>query len=250
MNVYKKIFRHLRSQNKNISNEHFNFSKFHVMSHYTDFIRLYETTDEYDISHDEVKHKYMFKDFWKRINKKETFLKQLLWHNKRRINVLIMKNVQTYRVRVAQVFAMMNISIMNTRFTRDLLELKLINENINQLMKERKKIWNSKMNSQYWCYIKKLIELLNMSEVILVLIVFIKEQCSTFDKNEINSTNRYKLERNSSWIDNFYVDVHDSITCWFLNEKNCSNLNKLVEKKIQCKSNWQNKIDCWRRDYV
>ena len=73
MNVYKEIFRHLRSQHKNISNEHFSFSKFHVMSHYIDFIRLYEITDEYDISHDEVKHKYMFKDFYEKINKKEIF---------------------------------------------------------------------------------------------------------------------------------------------------------------------------------
>ena len=161
-----------------------------------------------------------------------------------------MKNVQTYKIQIAQISAMINISIMNTRSTRDLFKLKLINENINRLIKERKKIWNSKINSQYWYYVKKLIELLNMFELIFALIVFIKRQRSTFDKNEITSTNKYKLEKNSSWIDNFYVNVHDSIIYWFLDEKNCSNLNNLVEKKIRCKSNWQNKINRWKRDYV
>jgi hypothetical protein len=67
------------------------------MIHYTEFIRKYKTADEYDILHDEVKHKYMFKKYYNRINKRDIFQKQLIFHNIRRMKVLIMKNVIRYK---------------------------------------------------------------------------------------------------------------------------------------------------------
>jgi hypothetical protein len=48
------------------------------MSHYFDFIRKYDTINDYDISHDEIKHKYMIKQFDDKINKRKTFQKQLI----------------------------------------------------------------------------------------------------------------------------------------------------------------------------
>jgi hypothetical protein len=97
MNVFKSIFVSARSSNKKTKKKHFNFFKFHVMTHYVAFIRKYETTDEYDIAHDEVKHKYMFKEYYIRINKRDTFLTQLVFHNDRRLMILIMKNVIIYK---------------------------------------------------------------------------------------------------------------------------------------------------------
>jgi hypothetical protein len=45
------------------------------MSHYFDFIRKYDMTNDYDISHDEIKHKYMIKQYYDKTNKKKTFQK-------------------------------------------------------------------------------------------------------------------------------------------------------------------------------
>ncbi len=73
INSFKNEFKHLRSSDKNTQNDHFNFLKFHVMSHYAEFIRKYETVDEYDTSYDEIKHKYMFKKYYERINKRDFF---------------------------------------------------------------------------------------------------------------------------------------------------------------------------------
>jgi hypothetical protein len=61
INSFKNEFKHLRSSDKNTKDDHFNFLKFHVMSHYSEFIRKYKTIHKYDTSHDEIKHKYMFK---------------------------------------------------------------------------------------------------------------------------------------------------------------------------------------------
>ncbi len=40
------------------------------------------------------------------------------------------------------------------------------------------------------------------------------------------------------------------LTCWIRNEQDSSNMKNLIEEKVRCKSNWQNKIDHWRRNYV
>jgi hypothetical protein len=97
MNVFKSIFVFARSSNRETEKEHFNFLKFHVMTHYVVFIRKYKTADEYDIAHDEIRHKYMFKKYYIRINKRDTFLTQLIFHNDRRLKILIMKNMIIYK---------------------------------------------------------------------------------------------------------------------------------------------------------
>jgi hypothetical protein len=47
-------------------------------------------------SHDEIKHKYMIKQYYDKTNKRKTFQKQLIQHNKRRMKVFIMKNIMRY----------------------------------------------------------------------------------------------------------------------------------------------------------
>ncbi len=85
VNFFKSVFRDTRQFAQKNEKKHFNFFKFHVISHYFDFIRKYDTTNNYDISHDEIKHKYEIKQFYDKINKRKTFQKQLIHHNKRRM---------------------------------------------------------------------------------------------------------------------------------------------------------------------
>jgi hypothetical protein len=53
VNFFKSVFRETQQFAQENENEHFNFSKFHIMSYYFDFIRKYDTINDYDISHDE-----------------------------------------------------------------------------------------------------------------------------------------------------------------------------------------------------
>jgi hypothetical protein len=90
-----------------------------------------------------------------------------------------------------------------------------------------------------------------MSKLISVLIIFIREQRrTTNDMQEMKEIDKYRRESNSSWMKNLYVNLHEFLTCWIRNEQDSSNMKNLIEEKVRCKSNWQNKIDHWRRDYV
>jgi hypothetical protein len=252
INTFKNEFKHLRSSNKNIENDHFNFLKFHVMSHYSEFIRKYETADEYDTSHDEIKHKYMFKKYYERINKRNFFQEQLLWHNKRRVNVLTLKNNLLYdelvREREHSSLKIM-IEIKIIRSSRDYLDL--IELNMYDDIQKTNESWNFVKNFRQWCLINDLAKWMNMSELISALTIFIKKQRrTTNDMQKMKEIDKYRRESNSSWVKNLYVNFHDFLTCWIRNEQDSSNIKNLIEEKIRCKSNWQNKFDHWRRNYV
>ncbi len=99
INIFKKIFRWSHSIEQNNKKSHFNFFKFYVISHYSNFIRKFEASNEYDTSHDEIRHKYMIEEFYHRTNKKEIFQTQLIEHNKRRLNILTTKNLKRHATR-------------------------------------------------------------------------------------------------------------------------------------------------------
>ena len=73
INKLKIEFVDFRPVFKKIEKNHFNFFKFHVMSHYIKFIRLYDSVDQFDISHMKTTHKYLMKIFYQRTNKNENY---------------------------------------------------------------------------------------------------------------------------------------------------------------------------------
>jgi hypothetical protein len=92
---------------------------------------------------------------------------------------------------------------------------------------------------------------MNMSKLISALTIFIKEQRRTTNNmQELKEIDKYCRESNSSWMKNLYVNFHDFLTCWIRNKQDSSNMKNLIEEKIRCKSNWQNKFDHWKQDYV
>ncbi|MCJ1466076.1 hypothetical protein MMC07_004695 [Pseudocyphellaria aurata] len=130
INVYKEGFQDIRRTDGNVE-KRFDFPKFHVMSHYSDHVRKFDTTDGYDMAHFEANHKFMLKAFYKRTNKRETFQEQLLWHNKRRIKALAMKDIlmaflhTQRRKNLTDLLNKDSIQATNTQPTRDPLELSL-----------------------------------------------------------------------------------------------------------------------------
>lgn len=73
VNKLKEVFWEFQSVNKKTNKGHFNFLKFHVITHYIDFIYQYNSANRFNISHSEVTHKYLVKTFYKQINKRDDF---------------------------------------------------------------------------------------------------------------------------------------------------------------------------------
>ncbi len=120
---FKEAFRQSRPIEQETGEGHFNFSKYHALSHYADFIRKYGAADGYDTSHDEAKHKYMIQEFYDRTNKRETFQAQLIEHNERRLNILAMKDIVRH---AGEQPHDKDINFIYIRAIRDPLDLKLL----------------------------------------------------------------------------------------------------------------------------
>ncbi len=168
------------------------------------------------------------------------------------MNVLTLKNNLLYdefvRERKHSSLKIM-IEIKIIRSFRDYLDL--IELNMYDDIQKTNEFWNSVKNSRQWCLINDLAKWMNMSKLISALTVFIKKKRrTTNDMQKMRKIDKYRRESNSSWVKNLYVNLHDFLTCWIRNEQDSSNMKNLIEEKIRCKSNWQNKFDHWRRNYV
>ncbi len=83
----------MRSVNLNISEEHFNILKLHVMTHYAQHIHQYDSADNIDTEHSEATHKFLVKVFFSQTNKHKSFQQQLLLHNTCHLNLTAIKNL-------------------------------------------------------------------------------------------------------------------------------------------------------------
>ena len=123
INVYKKALWNWRRSEKN-PERRFDFCKFHGMLHYSDHVNNFGTMNGYNTAHFKANHKFVLKLFYNRINKRENFLKQLVWHNQQRIKTLAMKETVTSFHR-SKDFTDNLIEATVTKPTKNYLELKL-----------------------------------------------------------------------------------------------------------------------------
>ncbi len=238
INFFKEIFRQIRSIMQKIEEDHFNFSKFHAFSHYVNFIKRYDAVDEYDISHDEIKHKYMIKKFYDRINKRETFQIQLIEHNKRRLNILVMKDIMRH---AQERNINKDINFTHTRSSRDSLNLKFLR--IISTSNNRYQRMNFSQSLIHWCLIQKLNEKIQIFDLIAALTMFVRENRLKRNEKSSDSRDNYRRESDFQWILNYEICLHDSIICWIRTRHNSLDMNELIEEEMRCKSRWQNRID-------
>ncbi|MCJ1470749.1 hypothetical protein MMC07_009396 [Pseudocyphellaria aurata] len=169
------------------------------MSHYSDHVRKFGTTDGYDTAHFEANHKFMLKVFYKRTNKREILQEQLLWHNKRRIKTLAMKDIlmaSLHTERRKDLTDLLNedsIQAINTQPTRDPLKLSFYGT-IEQTDKRQKE-------ARQWCKARDLAKLIDLPEFIPALAVFIKQQYRAAGNKSPTSRDKYLRERDPSWVE-------------------------------------------------
>jgi hypothetical protein len=171
-----------------IEKNNFNFFKFYVITHYVDFIKKYETANKYDTFHDETRHKYIVKKFYCKINKREIFHTQLIEHNKKRIKILTLKNKMQSTKKNSQT---KKIEFTHTRVSKNSLNLKFVNSAINQHQHK-----NSSRSSIHWCSIRELDIKTQISNLMSIAIVFVREE--RLKKSEKSSNSRICFRRESN----------------------------------------------------
>ena len=94
MDTLKPAFRKYRINSRDKDEAgHFNFPKFHAITHYPEFIRMYGTTDGVDTSQMEAAHKWIVKGHFSRTNKHADYQEQIIRHSTRQTNAMAMEEL-------------------------------------------------------------------------------------------------------------------------------------------------------------
>ncbi len=241
INVLKEVFKQFQHD------KNFNYLKFHVISHYMNFIQRYESADDFDTSYMKIAHKFLIKDYYDLTNKQKNFQMQILHHNTWRVNMLAMRNIIlhdliTFR---SEIDERMKVMITKSSRSLDLMQLEWDLSEMNSNLR-----WNWFSNFRFWRIASEIAKTTHIKNFLNELSIFIRE--SRRKKSEIKS-NKYQMNQKEIdffWINNYFVSVHASIECWRREDKNSTNFEKLTLKWVQCASAWQKQMLNWRCDYV
>ena len=118
------------------------------------------------------------------------------------------------------------------------------------LQKERDQIWCESLNSQKWCSAVTLNITLNMLKFLDALTVFVHNCWNKADEIESTDNALNCRLKNSLSVASYYVCIHKSLKCWKQNENTLQNLEKWVEERVYCISDWQRRRDLWRYNYI
>jgi hypothetical protein len=82
------------------------------------------------------------------------------------------------------------------------------------------------------------------------LAVFVREMRKKGDGKITPGHLVNRREDDATWISDYMVQVHPSMTCWKSDGKDPRDVCKLTEDLVRCSPNWQGKKGEWRHDYV
>jgi hypothetical protein len=145
------------------------------------------------------------------------------------MKILVMKNIMRYEKKCQSFVVDVVIKFTNIKTIRDFLELSLLRKCSTNNSQSRH-IFEF-LQSKTWCTTKELNVLMNISNLIFALIVFVKERRRALNHLMTNSKNKYHREKDFIWIEKFDVCLHDFITCWILKKHNSFDSKDLSKKK-------------------
>ena len=239
MDTLKPAFRKYRINSRDKDEAgHFNFPKFHAITHYPEFIRMYGTTDGVDTSQMEAAHKWIVKEHFSRTNKHADYQEQIIRHSTRQTNAMAMEELILHG----------QTKPLNTA-ADDRLQANVTKPNrpLNLVQYGWKTAASRGPNDRITA--GQLDQVIQLGGLLDALAVFIRESRNKEDGVVVPTHLMDRREDDASWVGSFSVQVHGSITCWKPDGKDSNDLQKLTEEFVRCSPNWQGK-NLWRRDYV
>ena len=225
---------------------HFNFPKWHVMTHYIDWIRRYGAADNFDTEHAEALHKILVKAHYNLTNKREGFLEQLIRHSQRRLSAITTADIELHLSTNPSTLTNQQTAAAVTAPTRA-IELKLI-EGL-PLAREERSMRGKGLDTKLWCTASSLADKLDFTDFLEALAVFVRHMRENLDGTAPSTRAGDWIERDLSSVKDMPVCIHGALRCWSPTGKISSDLEQLDLHYVRCRPKWQNGPR-WRRDWV
>jgi hypothetical protein len=245
MNELKEFFRDLRPKDGKTKEGHFNFPKFHVLTHYVHYIRRYGCLDGFDSATPETGHKYQVKEPYKRTNRRVGYLEQIFGHNRRSVKLKAMYGLFFHRHTKREVNHEVPVNSVSEKKDLNAWKTTAAEENTFTPVRREKRNWRPASTVARYT---------GLQDFIPALAVFVREtrklrlgqQAETCDPK---SGICYTREKDPSWIQGYPVAIHASMKCWIKTGKEASDIEGLTQQSVRCADNWQGSNKT-REDYV
>ena len=89
-----------------------------------------------------------------------------------------------------------------------------------------------------------------MSEFLNALTVFVHNCWNEADEIESTDNALNHRSKNSLSVASYHVCIHESLKCWKQSENTLQNLERWVEERVYCTSDWQRRRDLWRYNCI
>jgi hypothetical protein len=232
---------------------HFNYPKFHAISHYPDFIRKWGAPDGFDSgSMTEAPHKYLLKFFYARTNKDDTYLAQIAQHN------TIITKLQAMSCLIARPSTEKHITPADDLYTgttmaRDPINLKEIGWTSTS-KDERSRLLRLGFDPELTTIAKDAEQASGLQDFVEALASFVQyHRAALLIRNQGSGVRLHERQTNASWVEKYPVHFHPSLKCWKRDGKDYRDTERLVSERLRCTPAWrrgeERKDHCWVQEF-
>ena len=248
IDLLKEVFRAYRPKDKTTDQGHFNFPKFHSISHLSDMIRSLGPPDGYTTQVSEKAHVEFLKKYYGRTNRHHDYIEQIMRHDVRHVNMNTLRDTVNHRESEAMPPARQRIQEEAKRteagspLNLDALGWQA-NENERVLMKEV-----HHCDARYWRPASAMAEWLGLDNFLETLAAFIRtDRTKSTGQGPRNIDLR---ETDVDWLHNYPVRIHPNIKCWKALGDDSLDMARLSKDTVVCRPVDQPFGSTWRRDCV
>ena len=244
INKFKTVFKKYRPWTKNTKERdtvkpeqlHFNISKFHAITHFSNQIRRNDCSFNYSTNFEEFAHKTLLKQKYELTNKNQGYEIQILKHNIRDTKIMTMRNLIRWRDSRRQTQIEKSLKMTNVTSAEKIKPIffsKKFGLNIEYMRR-------NKLNAKKWRIVQTTTAMLNLNfeNFRNALAVFVREnrKRSTTSRKRFSNIRR---DMSSNWVNSYYIVIFESVHCWASNEKDDDNNEKSVKHYVKSARNWR-----------
>jgi hypothetical protein len=246
----KEAFAKYRPTDAN-NDAHWNYPKFHSLSHYVSFIRKFGAPNGYDTEHMEPGHKFLVKDFYTRTNKNDGYLRQIASHNTRDTNRKAMDHCLLHFFATTdqegvevdiQVTTMSNTPLLVTKYGCRVLST-------NTAMKLR----SLRLDLKTTTTASEAAKATGLKGFLQALALFVKTSRAELKKEPTNNNERDVCDPDPQWLSEYPVQFFGSVRCWRRTGKDERNSEAQEAEILRCTPDWRSLGErsdwCWVQEY-
>jgi hypothetical protein len=237
---------------KDANNEaHWNYPKFHALGHYIEFIRTFGAPNGFDTEHMEAAHKFLLKDFYTRTNRNSTYLNQIAGWNTRETNRKAMEHILLHHLGTT---SQEGLDIEAQVTSMSLIPFNVEIFGCRPQCREIQVQWRSlRLDIKSTTTAAEAQRATGLHGFTAALAIFIKKSRSEIMGDLIINNQRDICEADSTWVDNYPVQLYGSLKCWRRTGKDETDSEAQEPELLRCHPKWRRGSPrgdfCWVQEH-